>query len=134
MAFGSTDITEIVVPGTVTSLWGCFSGCELLKTAKFEEGFTHFEAGAIGVFSGCKALTEVIFPSTLVQFASIFQECVSLTNVYFKSVTPPECVNYKKFFSDSYNVTVWVPKSAVETYKSNSWWGYWADKIKGYDY
>ena len=134
MAFGSTDITEIVVPGTVTSLWGCFSGCELLKTAKFEEGFTHFEAGAIGVFSGCKALTEVIFPSTLVQFASIFQKCVSLTNVYFKSVTPPECVNYKKFFSDSYNVTVWVPKSAVETYKSNSWWGYWADKIKGYDY
>ena len=133
-AFGGIDITEIQIPGTITYLGSCFSDCESLMTAEFEEGF---EELGTGTFAHCKNLTDVKFPSTLTKFNEIFYNCFSLTNVYMKATTPPDCGyngKIKMFFSESYNVTIWVPRSAVEAYKNDDVWGYWADKIKGYDY
>ena len=137
-AFYRSGITEINIPGSVVvtkdkNEW--FSYCESLKKVEFEEGFEGF---AFSVFSNCGQLTDVIFPTTLKTFSRTFVGCVNLTNVYMKSVTPPDegqgKSEIKNYFNASYNVTIWVPMSAVETYKNDEVWGYWADRIKGYDY
>ena len=139
LAFYNSGITEINIPGSVVvtkDKFSWFFSCNSLKKVEFEEGFEGF---AFEVFYECGQLTDVIFPTTLKTFSKTFNGCVNLTNVYMKSVTPPdegqgksEIKNY--YFSDSNNVTIWVPMSAVETYKNDDVWGYWADRIKGYDY
>ena len=130
MAFSGTDITEIVIPETVTFAFdGSFYGCESLKTLKFDEGIRSVSASNFG---GCPQLTDVIFPSTIKKLSGSFSECVNLTNVYLKATTPPS-VN-QKLFIDSNNATIWVPMSAVETYKKDAAWEYWSDRIKGCDY
>jgi hypothetical protein len=138
-AFSCSGLTEISIPGSVSAGAGTrdavFGGCESLKKAEFEEGF---EGLAIDFFMDCTRLTDVIFPTSLKTFTRTFSGCLNLTNVYMKSMTPPaeglSKSEIKKYFSDSYNVTIWVPMSAVETYKNDDVWGYWADRIKGYDF
>ena len=145
-ALNGTGITKIIIPGSVTSdsiilidgsiidsPW--LGDCDKLQIVEFEEGFTGIP---YRTFDGCKSLTDVYFPSTLTKFTSAFPGCVNLTNVYLKSTTPPDNwrgqSEIKNYFSDSGNVTIWVPMSAVETYKNDDVWGYWADRIKGYDF
>ncbi len=141
-AFSCSGLTEISIPGSVSpGLKGnkakdaVFIGCESLKKAEFEEGF---EGLALDFFTDCTRLTDVIFPTSLKTFTRTFSGCLNLTNVYMKSMTPPaegwSESAIKNYFSDSYNVTIWVPMSAVETYKNDDVWGYWADRIKGYDF
>ena len=135
--FWKSGLTEIVVPGSVIvdkNTLSCFSDCTSLKKAYFEEGI---EKMGEGLFNGCTNLTDVYLPSTLTQFTIAFLECINLTNVYLKSSTPPDewdSKSPKAYFRDSNNVTIWVPMSAVETYKNDDVWSYWADRIKGYDY
>ena len=129
MAFTSTAITEIAIPATVTLEVSSFGGCRSLTNVKFEEGVIKASGSPFG---RCPQLKDVVFPSTIKDISGSFSECVNLTNVYLKATTPPSVS--QKLLIDSNNATIWVPMSAVETYKKHATWKYWADRIKGYNY
>ena len=134
-AFWKSGIEEVIIPGSVVGTdYGWFFDCNSLKKAIFEEGFKGIAKSTS--FNGSRQLTDVIYPSTLKTFGENFGGCYNLTNLYLQSTTPPTCKTAGPmiFLSDSGNVTIWVPMSAVETYKNDDVWGYWADRIKGYDY
>ena len=52
-------------------------------------------------------------------------------NVYINNVTPP-VMEQAKAIQD--NSTIYVPSSAVDTYKKATNWSYYTDKIIGYDF
>ncbi|MCD8105435.1 MAG: leucine-rich repeat domain-containing protein [Lachnospiraceae bacterium] len=57
---GCLNVTEVVVPSTVTKIgWKAFFGCENLKKVLLTEGLKRIEGLA---FAGCKSLTQVTVP------------------------------------------------------------------------
>ena len=70
--FENTGFTEFVIPATVTVQPPyLFSGCKKLQRVEFAEGITKIGGygppGGTNMFQGCTALTEVVFPSTMIE-------------------------------------------------------------------
>lgn len=82
-AFSSTEIEDIILPKNLTKVDKCvFSNCEKLKRACISEGTERIKDS---VFSGCRSLEEVYFPSTLTGISPIFWENDSLKSLHFAS-------------------------------------------------
>ena len=71
-----------------------------------------------------------------------FYNCRSLTSIYCKATTPPTG-NYNMFSKDVHlypygsehiGCKIYVPRNAVEAYKSAKYWEKYADDIVGYDF
>lgn len=77
-AFGSTALTSISLPSTLTSIGNhAFISCEQLTTVTIPEGVTSLGEGA---FDHCKALTSVTLPNSLQTIGkAAFSFCTSLT-------------------------------------------------------
>lgn len=156
-AFWASDLSEIAIPNTVTSIgFRAFSDCYKLRSeinipgsvSKIEsrlfasspvvsvtinEGTT--ELGS-WVFEGCGKLTTVNLPSTIQNMGySTFQDCLVLANIYLRAQIPPfiSISPYTDIFKDSNSeVNIWVPRASVEAYKEK--WSTYKDNIKGYDF
>lgn len=145
-----SSLTEITIPPSVESVNILnFSGCTNLKT------ITHSVKDCEGInFEGCKSLTSITLPEFRIGHTEIpynaFRDCSSLTSLTIpdgitsingeafsgctnlnsltiKSNTPPTL-----FGSLCYSGTIYVPSSAVNTYKTADGWKDYTDQIVGY--
>ena len=99
----NTEITDLVIPNSVTSIGGCaFAGCSGLTSVEIPNSVTSIGDGAfylcsgltsveigysvtsIGVnaFSGCSSLTSVVIPNSVTSIgSSAFSGCTGLTSM-----------------------------------------------------
>ncbi len=79
-------------------------------------------------FLGTK-LTSIEIPESVTEIGeATFQSCDKLTNVTVMGTTPPALAQYV-FRGTSAELKIYVPSSAVETYKAHDSWTEYADKI-----
>ena len=137
-------IGELELPKSLTKLGsGNFVGNNFSGSLKIPKGLTSFsyEAFAYNTFVGeveipdgvtyinkrafaeSENLQKVILPSTLVVIDDYaFENCKSLRVIECKSIVPP-LVNYRAFNGVPLeDLTVIVPKSALNDYKSSDFW------------
>ena len=96
----------------------CFSGCESLKSIVLPQGLEVIERG---VFYNCYALEEISIPNTVRDIGEYtFFHCRNLKNVYIHSTIPPAV---SRIFADNHkDLTIHVPESSVEAYRSAQHW------------
>ena len=104
---GLTNITSITIPSSVTTL------------DKYS-------------FYGSK-LTSIDLPASVTSIENYaLYNCPSLTSITIRSTTPPTLdSSYSSTFPNtSQNYKIYVPASAVNTYKTTSGWSYYSSKIQ----
>ena len=138
----NTEITDLVIPNSVTSIGGCaFAGCSGLTSVEIPNSVTSIGDGAfyqcsgltsveigysvtsIGVnaFSGCSSLTSVVIPNSVTNIgSSAFYGCSSLTDVTVEKETPLTISS--NVFSNRGNATLFVPIGSKAAYESAQYW------------
>ena len=110
-------LTSLYIPSSVTSIGSsAFEDCDYLASLTLNEGLQSIGGSA---FEGCKRLTSITIPSTVNKILiNAFKNCVNLTDVYCKAVNVPntDASAFNGVFFE--NVTLHVPASAVNSYRS----------------
>ena len=120
---GCSGLTKIDIPSSVTSIGtSVFQSCTALTNMVIPEGVTSIGESA---FFYCTALTTIDIPASVTSIGeSAFFGCSDLKNVTVSSTTPVE-LPFSVFMSvDFSNVTLYVPQSALDAYKSADIWMY----------
>lgn len=154
-----TGLTSIVIPNSVTTIGeGIFCGCSKLSSAAIPNNITSItnsmfercsKLASIEIpnsvtsidyqaFYGCESLVSIKIPYNVTFIGyKTFSGCQNLKYIYSLNSTPPQLY----FYGDAYetfdddqleNSTVYVPQEALETYKTDINWGYFAN-IKSFD-
>ena len=79
---GMTDLTEIEIPNTVTTIWpNAFKECTNLKKVIIPESVVSI---GWGVFQGCTSLESITIPESVASIGDVaFRNCTSLRNFTF---------------------------------------------------
>ena len=110
-AFKENKITSLVCSEGLETIWG--SG-----------GY------GVGAFTRCNLLTFVDFPSTITSIGrQCFFQCSELVTFICRNVTPPT-LGGEVFGSTNAALSIYVPDSAVDTYKAATGWDALASRIK----
>ena len=136
--YGCSGLTEI--PSglfdncqKVTSFYSCFYSCISLKSIPsglFDncQNATNFDE----CFYGCRSLTAGFIPFAALLKANyryIYKSCSMLTKLIANSETP---VSINDSIPDNSGLKIYVPDSAIETYKTATNWNAFADNIVGF--
>ena len=147
--FGCSGLTSITIPNSVTSIGETvFSGCSGLTNITISNSVTSIERGA---FWGCSSLTSITIPNSVTSIGeSAFDGCAKLKHVKipknvteigygafpqtgdenlvieFTSGTPANLLNADAL---GFLCTIYVPESALETYRNAKYWKDHADQI-----
>ena len=123
-------LTDVSIAESVTRIGGdAFRECLMLEEIALPEGLT--ELGT-GVFLYCSALKSITVPEGVTKIGSdTFEFCPQLSSITFpsgtcKAATPPSLGN-EVFSGVSYDITVYVPTSSVEAYKTAYGWNQFAN-------
>lgn len=117
------------LPETVTNIgYAAFRDCRSLKNIDLP-GVEVMESEA---FAQCKGLTSVTLPDCLTSMTNAFYECPGLYEVYCRPVVPPYVGN--SFTGTRGDLRIYVPSGSVDSYKQDSGWSQYADRIVGYDF
>lgn len=72
-------------------------------------------------FQGCSGLTSITIPISVTSIGNwAFSECSGLTEIYSLALTPPTVYPYT--FNGCYRATLYVPKQALNVYKTANYW------------
>ena len=116
-----SGLTSITIPNYVTSIGDfAFYGCSGLTSVTIPNSVT-----SIGVwtFSGCSSLTSITIPNSVTSIGdNAFNGCSKLENVYCCAESVPSTGDYVFKGMDIANVTLHVPASAIEAYKTTAPW------------
>ena len=115
------EITDLVIPNTITSIRGAFCGCSNIASVTIPSSVTY-----IGdcTFEGCSALTSFTIPGSVTYIgASAFWGCNSLTSVTCLAATPPT-INYTSTwpYIISNQTTLYVPVGKRYIYQNATNW------------
>lgn len=121
-----TNLKEIIVPASVTTMGAdIFRQCSNLKSAVFLGNITTFSRTCYQATS----LTFVDINSVGTISYNAFQQCTALVTVIIRSTTPPTLnPSYTPHIAVQADV-IYVPDSAVDTYKAANLWSNYASKI-----
>lgn len=152
VAFAPYGLTEYTIPNGVTTIGeGAFSYFSSLIDIKLPDSVTTIENRAFEhcsltnitlpenlttienrAFAYCSNLVSITLPESLTTIGeSVFQSCSSLKSVYCKPTTPPTLGSSVFYYS---TMSIYVPRSSVDAYKSASGWSSHASRIVGYDF
>lgn len=104
---GQSKVTSITIPNSVTTI----------SYAAFYQS----------------KLTSIDLPASVTRIENYaFASCTSLTSITIRSTTPPtlDSTYSSTFPSTSQNYKIYVPASAVNTYKTTSKWSTWSSRIQ----
>ena len=134
------SITSVIIGNSVTTIGeGAFNNCDNLTSATIGDNVIEIGENA---FLNCDTLTSVIIGDSITTIGrAAFWACTTLTSVYCKSTTPPSLDSLVfQYYDDNVggycnlNCRIYVPTESVDTYKSASSWGEYADAIVGYNF
>ncbi len=116
-----SNFKSVDLKGVKKLTGGSFTSLPSLTTVTMYEGLTSIDAA----FSN-SGLTSVVIPASVTYLAAgAFAEC-PLTSITFLGTTPPDGDDDAFYGTDC---PIYVPASAVETYKTSTVWGSLADRI-----
>jgi hypothetical protein len=118
---GCSGLTSVIIPNSVTSIdnWA-FKDCNGLTNITIPNSVTSIGSGTFG---SCSSLTSVIIPNSVTSIANYaFGNCSGLLDVYCNAENLPS--TDANAFNDSYieYVTLHVPESSLEAYKTTAPW------------
>ena len=141
-AFKDTDVTDVQIPNTVSSLGnGVFDSALRLANVTLPMGITSvpaamFEKTAIkavaipdgvtlvgeGAFQTCESLESVFLPSTLQKIEAYgFNGCQQLREIYCLATTPPEATGWAIFLGLT-GIDLLVPEESMDEYGEATPW------------
>lgn len=130
------SLTSVTIPSNVKMGYGSsegegmFSGCQNLK--RIDSYGTGCTIDYFATF--CPSLTAVTLGNITCMGRFAFAGCTSLASITINTETPPY-LDEGAFSNTSNNLVIYVPASAVETYKSSTYghnggWVNYADRIQ----
>lgn len=129
--FGCGALESIYLPNTVTKLGHqAFGRCEGVTDFHLSSSLTALNSGALYYMTSLK---KIEIPETINSIESgVFEGASNLEKMYVLNTTPPT-VEEESYINDLYaKTTLYVPSSALETYKSTSPWSNF-ENIVGFD-
>lgn len=124
--YGCSGLTSINIPNSVTTIGGsAFASCSGLTSCTIGNSVTSIGTNA---FTNCTSLTSVTIPySVTIIGERAFRYCSGLTSITVNTTTPPALGN-QAFYGSTCNI--YVPASAVNTYKNASGWNSYSSRIQ----
>lgn len=121
----NTNITSVNIPSTVTNLPNSlFEGCTKLTSVTIPSSITSLTDK---MFKGCTSLTSYTIPISITSIGNnVFDGCTNLKSLTFNVTAPATLVNTSSL---PYDVTLYVPADAVDTYKTANQWSDHKDQI-----
>lgn len=117
---GMPSIKKVVLPNGITAIRrNAFARASNLEDINIPEGVTVIDWVA---FSICSSIKKFILPSSLKNLGkAVFHATPALKELHLRGTTPPT-FSSNTFDSSHYdNVTLFVPASALSTYKASEW-------------
>ena len=107
---------------------------ENLYSCTFNGGFTKIGQYC---FKSCQILNDLTLPSTLIEIGeNAFDDCTSLRSLTINATTPPTLLDLSgvttldNIMPINQNLTIYVPSSALNTYRSTTGWSKFASRIQ----
>lgn len=141
--YNCTSLTSIDIPHEVNTIGSsAFEGCRSLKSLELPKGINQIPSYAFmdcsslesltipenirallyWSFKGCSSLKSLVL-ETGTQLYSAFVDCVSLSSITCKSVSPPYCGMLDEFTGvDKTNCELIVPEEGIERYRTADVW------------
>jgi len=145
-----SGLTSLVLPDTLTTIGSnCFYNCKSLTNVHLSNNLTTIGSDSfycntsltsinipnsvatigMGAFAGCHAMTALTIGSGITSIGdSAFNVCSGLTSITINATVPPTIGVFT--FVKTNNAPIYVPSSAVETYKTATNWSDLADRIQ----
>lgn len=136
VAFAPDGIEEYRLPEEATTIasW-VFAQCDNLRKITIPDNIT---AVGVGAFAYCYNIEEITFGEGVTVIESeCMRDCMSLTSVYMKPMTPPtidlttfSTHNYELYRYEYLGCDIYVPHAALSTYRESAVWRDYAEYIK----
>lgn len=124
--FQNTKITGLTLSNTITTLDGVLLGNISIKNLPRLQYVTTLTNGA---FQGCTSVTSVTIPNSVTTIGpNVFKGCTGLTSVTMTNTVPPTMYD-SSAFENTNDCPIYVPSSAVETYKAATGWSDLSSRI-----
>ena len=127
---GCEDLIRIIIPQNVNIIdEHAFSDCTNLARITLNTSLTTI---GIYAFGNCSSLKTITIPSSVTTIrGSAFYLCKILSTIYCTPTTPPTGLDNYTFET---TCKIYVPLSAVSSYKYRESWSKYASQIEGYDF
>jgi hypothetical protein len=122
--YGCSSLTNIEIPDGVTVIeYYSFFGCTSLSSITIPEGVTNIGASA---FRDCTTLSRIVIPESVTRIdENAFGGCIGLS-VHMQSTIPLALDDISAMDDVE---AIFVPASALDTYKAAPIWSEFAEKI-----
>ena len=127
---GCEDLIRIIIPQNVNIIdEHAFANCTNLARITLNTSLTTI---GIYAFGNCSSLKTITIPSSVTTIrGSAFWHCKILSTIYCTPTTPPTGLDNYTFET---TCKIYVPLSAVSSYKYRESWSKYASQIEGYDF
>jgi len=127
---GCEDLIRIIIPQNVNIIdEHAFANCTNLARITLNTSLTTI---GIYAFGNCSSLKTITIPSSVTTIrGSAFNQCKILSTIYCTPTTPPTGLDNYTFET---TCKIYVPLSAVSSYKYRESWSKYASQIEGYDF
>ena len=122
-------LNNVIIPNTVTEIGrNTFNVCKGITTIDIPNSVTTIKYNAFGQ---CSNLTSVTIGNGITSIGEqAFMNCSKLSSVTINATTPPTGLNYSTFSGNASGRKIYVPASAVDTYKAAEGWSTYANDIE----